>query len=118
MANLLIELKWWWFRRRHEYPSNDEIRSYMPLEGLTPAFREVARLYAVYGYTIEDVAQYFNSTPPPPKDPPEIPGQPRRPTKNFSLRMMYGRCSRERIRQMLWKIRRTQRVARSLRKAL
>ena len=68
----LRDLKFWWYRRSRHVPHPDEIRSFFPIHG-TPREWRIAKYYALYNFTLEEIAVHLN-------------------------------CTRERVRQIVWKI--------------
>jgi hypothetical protein len=110
------KLKWWWFRRRNDVPHPEELYT---IKTKLPHFRLVASLYAK-GHSLEYIANFISKMDP--IDPlPERRNAagytlPRGNMGYLGMRLFYGRPqTRERIRQMVWKMWRDNRVDHNVR---
>lgn len=106
---LFTRLKYWWFRRQNNLPHPEELNPFLVKQDY---LRELAKLYRS-GFNLEQCATIIKCMSPPPRDPPLEEGKIKTPARNFHARMFFGReHTRERLRQLLWKIWRDQRVVR------
>lgn len=108
-------IKFWLYRRKHGIPHPREINPFLVKQ---QHLRELAKLYCA-GFTLETCALAIESMEPPKEDPRFNEHGARLPMRNFGARLFLGRRhTRERLRQLIWKFWREQRVGSNVRTTL